>query len=68
MHEGLHRRPVEGHERRRPSNTGDLLKLSYRIDKRLSEYLSEYAVLPRKVVSAHDASSCITTIGAAAFC
>ncbi|MEN8513398.1 AAA family ATPase [Burkholderia sp. RS02] len=49
-------------------NTVDLIKFSYRFDKRLSEFLSRDAVLSRKVVSVHDTSSCIKAIDAATLC
>ncbi|UVE68491.1 (d)CMP kinase [Burkholderia pyrrocinia] len=41
------------------SNTVDLIKFSYRFDKRLSKFLSGDRALSTKVVSVHDTSSCI---------
>ena len=49
-------------------STVDLIKFSYRFDKRLSRFLSGDSALMRKVVSVHDTSSSIEAIRATGLC
>ena len=49
-------------------NTVDLIKFSFRFDRRLSEFLSENVMLSKKVASVRDTSSCIEAIRAAGLC
>ena len=49
-------------------NTVDLIKFSFRFDRRLSEFLSADVMLSRKVASVRDTSSCIEAMRAAGLC
>ncbi|MGN7980936.1 AAA family ATPase [Burkholderia sp. 22313] len=49
-------------------NTVDLIKFSYRFDRRLSDFLSADVMLSRKVASVRDTSSCIDAMRTAGLC
>ncbi|MBR7984684.1 hypothetical protein KDX04_02525 [Burkholderia cenocepacia] len=49
-------------------NTVDLIKFSFRVDKRLSDFLSADGMLSWKVVSMRDTSSCIEAMRVAGLC
>lgn len=49
-------------------NTVDLIKFSFRFERRLSEFLSANVMLSKKVASVRDTSSCIEAMRAAGLC